>query len=193
MPPSIPLRAVVDFGDSMNRRVNPIPCLPLLSGLALAFSVALCACASSHFDGRVFRNDELAFAVPSPPPAWRPIEVSDALIAYRDDEARATIAINGRCGQDGDDVPLESLTQHLFIYFTEREVVDQQRLPMDDREALRTEMFAKLDGVRHAFVVYVLKKDRCVYDFMFIADPRTAQTGAKRFDRYVEGFRTMPR
>jgi len=141
----------------------------------------------------MFKQGELSFAVEKPPSSWRPIEVSDALIAYRDDQAAATVAVNGRCGKDGDDVPLEALTQHLFIHFTEREVVEQKRVPMDEREAMRTEMFAKLDGVRQGFVVYVLKKDGCVYDFLYISEPSTLDSGARQFDRYVSGFHTVPR
>ena len=159
--------------------------------LTMLCSAVTLGCASQTFDGRVFRNDDHAFSLHQAPTSWRPIEVSDALVAYRADDARATVAINGRCGKDGDDVPLESLTKHLFIYFTERRILDQRRVPMDGREALRTEMLAKLDGVDKAFVVYVLKKDRCVYDFLFVSDPATVDRGVPLFDRYVSSFRVL--
>lgn len=179
----------------MNRTAYPFrEHLPTsLVWLAVVCVVLTLGCASQSFNGRVFRNDDLAFALDRPPSGWRSIEVSDALIAYRDDDARATVAINARCGKDGDDVPLESLTHHLFIYFTDRRLMDQRRVPMDGREALRTEMLAKLDGVDKAFVVYVLKKNRCVYDFLYISEPATVRRGALRFDQYVSSFRTLRR
>ncbi|MFW5741533.1 MAG: hypothetical protein ACOC1F_14360 [Myxococcota bacterium] len=150
-------------------------------------------CAGQQFTGTVYESDDLHFRVDPPPESWRRIDVSDALFAYRDDVARATIAVNARCGKDAADVPLESLTQHLFIYFTDRNIKQQRRLPMDGREAMRTEIVAELDGVPKAFVVYVLKKDRCVYDFLYISDPDTIDVDARRFDRYVASFRTLPR
>lgn len=151
----------------------------------------ICGCGSQHFDGTTYRSSEVAFQLERPPAGWRRLNVSDALLAYRDDRYDATIAVNGRCGKDGDDVPLESLTQHLFIYFTDRELVDQRRQSMDEREALRTVMYAKLDGVRKGFIVYVLKKDDCVYDFLYITDPDSLEAGMPRFERYVAGFRTI--
>src|SRR5262249_36805321 len=91
---------------------------------------AALACAGTQFDGSVFRNDELAFRVGPVPPNWRRIQVDQALIAFRDDGDNATVAVNGRCGKDGDDVPLESLTHHLFLLFTDRQVLSQERLRM---------------------------------------------------------------
>jgi hypothetical protein len=154
----------------------------------LALAPSACG---SHFDGMVYRNDDLAFAVGATPTSWRPIDVSDARLAYRDDSRDATIALHARCGKDGDDVPLKALTQHLFIHFTDREVLSQQVVSLDGREAMRTLMHAKLDGVPRRFLVYVLKKDGCVYDFLYISRPQTLDLGMADFDRFVEAFRTL--
>ena len=157
----------------------------------LAFVMAAAvttSCLSTHFDGITYRSKDINFTVAEKPANWRGLSVSDALIAYHDDVSHATIAVNGRCGKDGDDVPLAALTQHLFIYFTEREIIDQKTVPLDGREALRTELVAKLDGVARGFVVYVLKKDGCVYDFLFVGEPGLA--GHDDFDDYVMSFRT---
>ncbi|PIE05807.1 MAG: hypothetical protein CSA75_02790 [Sorangium cellulosum] len=162
----------------------------LLLALCLGF-VCLSACGSQQFDGRTYRHGDMAFGVGPPPAGWRRIEVSDALIAYRDEDRGATVAVNGRCHRDGEDVPLESLTQHLFIHFTERQVVEQKRIEMDGREAMRTELLAKLDGVKRGFVVYVLKKDSCVYDFFYVSEPGLLKQGMHDFDKYVAGFRTI--
>lgn len=112
------------------------------------------------------------------------------LVAYRDDDSAATIAVNGRCGKDADDVPLEALTQHLFLEFTDRKLLDQQHLTLDARAALRTEMVADLDGVPKHYVVYVLKKNGCVYDFMHIASLNSSDEQRAAFDRFVRGFHT---
>jgi hypothetical protein len=146
------------------------------------------ACSTSHFDGRVFRKGDVAFRLEHLPPTWRPIEISDTALAFRDDENAATVAINGRCGKDAEDVPLQSLTQHLFLQFTERQLEDQELLPLDGREALRTEMVAKLDGVAKHFHVVVLKKDGCVYDFLQIANRRQ---DSDEFLDFVRGFTSL--
>ena len=54
---------------------------------------------------------------------------------------------------------------------TERELVSQETEPFDGREALHTRMRAKWDGVPIAFDIYVMKKDGCIYDFVYMGDP----------------------
>ena len=141
-------------------------------------------------DGQVYRGEGMTFRVGPVPSTWRRVEVDQSLVAFRDDDAEATIAVNGRCGQDGDDVPLTALTAHLFLHFTERRLLEQQLIPMDGREALRTELIAKLDGVPKHFTVVVLKKDGCVYDFLHITDGN-APGGQEEFQRFVRGFATL--
>ena len=142
------------------------------------------------FEGNVYRADDLAFRVGPRPPTWRGIEVDGALLSFRDDGAPATVAVNGRCGVDGDDVPLQALTHHLFLNFTDRQVVTQAARELDGREALRTELVAELDGVPRKFVVFVLKKDGCVYDFVWIGPVRDSEKRIAEFERFVLGFST---
>ena len=156
-------------------------------GFAVLASVAV-ACSSPPFDGHVFRKGDVAFRLEHLPPSWRRLEVSDTALAFRDDDNAATVAINGRCGRDAEDVPLQSLTQHLFLQFTDRQLGDQELFALDGREALRTEMVAKLDGVPKYFHVVVLKKDGCVYDFLYVSP---SADGRNDFERFVRGFGTL--
>jgi hypothetical protein len=159
-------------------------------GSAIGFWAAL-ACGGATFDGRVFQSSELAFRVGAVPEGWRRVEADGALVAYRDDRTPATIAVGGRCGKDGDDVPLESLTHHLFFEFTDRTLENQTALQLDGRAALRTDLVAKLDGVEKRFSIFVLKKNGCVYDFLYIAPPDAPSDGQKIFVAFVEGFSTI--
>ena len=152
---------------------------------------AMIACAEPGFDGRVFRSGNIAFELSSLPSSWRQIEVTDTAVAFRDDSRNATIAVNGRCGKDADDVPLRSLTQHLFIHFTERAIIEQQTIELDAREALVTDASAKLDGVKKHFRVVVLKKDGCVYDLMLIARSQPSSAQLEEFDGFVRGFSAL--
>ena len=149
------------------------------------------SCASTSFDGQIYKNDELAFRVGPRPADWRALESDSALLAFRDDAHAATVAVNGRCGKDGDDVPLQALTHHLFLHFTDRRVLSQDIVSLDGRDALRTEMVAELDGVPKHFSVYVIKKDGCVYDFVYIGDTNRGDSGRAEFERFVQGFATL--
>jgi hypothetical protein len=174
-----------------DRPVRPAPrrgpprCAALRRFVATALVLSALACSAANFDGRVFRQGNVAFRLEHLPPSWRQIEINDTALAFRDDERETTVAINGRCGRDAEDVPLQSLTQHLFLQFTERKLQEQRIIPLDGREALETLLVAKLDGVEKHFHVVVLKKDGCVYDFLQIAN---APQDPEQFRFFVNGF-----
>lgn len=164
---------------------------PAVLPWAMAVALGLSGCGKPAFDGHVFQNDQLSFRVASVPPSWQQLDAEGALVAFRDPGTPATIAVSGRCGSDGDDVPLESLTHHLFLAFTDRNVENQVRVELDGREALHTEMLAKLDGVPKRFTVFVFKKNGCVYDFVHVAPPSASPDGRREFVNFVQGFSTI--
>lgn len=154
-------------------------------------AIGAAGCAGTAFDGRVYDNGELAFRLASVPAEWRALDADGALLAFRDDSVPASIVVNGRCGKDGDDVPLEALTHHLFLQFSDRVIENEVKLDLDGREALQTQLLAKLDGVEKRYEVFVLKKNGCVYDFVHVAPPGAPADGRRRFVAFVQGFATI--
>lgn len=165
--------------------------LPELKLTALLCAAFVVGCAS-QFDGRTYRGHGFAFQVPQSPEGWRPMDVSSGALAF-EDSAHNQILVNARCDRDGEDVPLSSLTNHLFLRFTERKVHAEEVIAFDGREALRTDISAKLDGVEKRFLVWVLKKDGCVYDLLYFATPETFEQTGPTFDAWARGFRALPR
>ena len=159
----------------------------LMLTAALALLVASCG-GGATYDGVRYRAPDLAFRTGPVPPTWRRLDASHGRLAFRDDDAASTVVVNGRCGQDGDDTPLEALTNHLFLQFTEREVEQEETVPFDGREARRTVLTAKLDGVRLRFMAVVLKKDGCVYDLVLMSDPASFARARPAFERFVATF-----
>jgi len=166
---------------------------PLRRGIFFVSALAslIAGCGASAFDGSVYHGEGFAFRVAPAPAGWTRIEVSHAALAYRD-EGGGTIAVDTRCHENGGDVPLASLTQHLFLGFTEREILEQTVVPFDGREAMHTKLSAKLDGVPKKFDVWVLKKDDCVHDLYYLAAPAHFDRGVVAFERFVQGFATVP-
>lgn len=160
-----------------------------------ALALAIAGCATASFDGTTYRTKQTTLKIGPRPASWQRIETSHGLLAYRDEAYGATIVLNGRCDEPSDDAPLASLTQHLFLLFTERQIDAEETIPFDGREARRTTLTAKLDGVPKRFVALVTKKDNCVYDFVLIGDGEAARYAAARrdFDAFVGGFHAEPR
>ncbi|MCS6902397.1 MAG: hypothetical protein RMJ98_22340 [Myxococcales bacterium] len=173
--------------------MNPCPPLSFWLRWLLTLGLAVSCTSGPHYDGQVYRGHGLVFRTGPVGDGWVRLEASHGLLAFRDEGARSTILVNGRCGQDGDDVPLTALTAHLFLRFTERKVDEEKLVPFDGREALHTVMTAKLDGVPMRFEVVVTKKDGCVYDFVLIASPETFDSARPKFQRFVDGFHAEPR
>lgn len=167
--------------------------LAVVAGLSLAcLSLAgALGCAGGSLDGQVYSGQGVRFRLGPVPPSWKAISLDRGALAYRDEGRKAVIAVNGRCGRDGEDVPLSALTQHLFIQFTERELRTEETVPFDGREARHTVLDAKLDGVKKTVDVWVLKKNGCVYDLIYIADPARYPEGAADFDRFARGFAAL--
>jgi hypothetical protein len=174
----------------MNASVARRPMRRLLRPLLLAVVLGTAGCGAG-LTGDTFHGDGFAFRIGALPAGWERVEVSHAALAFRDARDGGTIVLNGRCGVDGEDVPLAALTQHLFLRFTEREILEQTVVPFDRREAMRTILTAKLDGVPMQFDVWVLKKDGCVYDLAFMAAPPRFARGASEFEHFVRAFATV--
>jgi hypothetical protein len=163
------------------------------STLALVALGAALAGGCGHaqsFDEGVLHKDGLTVRVGPVPPGWRRIDVDGADLAFRDDERSGSALFNVRCGQRGDDAPLAVLTNHLLMGTTEREFDAQDTVPFDGREALHTLLRAKLDGVPMQYDIYVMKKDGCLYDLVYVAPPGRFADGAADFERFARGLRT---
>ncbi len=174
------------------RAANPAGTVGLL---ALPALVGLLACGGPpkrSFDGATFREGPVAFSVPRSPEGWRLVDVTSASLAYRDDAHGASILLNARCHRPDEATPLLALTNHLLIGSTAREILTQETIPFDGREALHTKLRAKWDGVPIAFDIFVAKKDGCTYDFVYMGDPTAYDEGARGFESFVGGFRTLP-
>jgi hypothetical protein len=162
------------------------------AGRALVFFSCLAGCsAPNHLEGSLYQNGSVSFRVPPVPDGWARIEVSDANLAFRDDAREASILVDGRCNRRDEDAPLTALTEHLIIGTTAREFVSEDVVAFDSREAQHTVMRAKLDGVTMQYDIYVLKKDGCVYDFVYVAPPDRFADGAPRFEQFATGFHTV--
>ncbi len=176
----------------MYRRVLSKSLSTSIACLAGAALLSL-GCGKTAFDGRSYQAGDVAFHIGPIPASWQQLEVEGARLAYRDPLTDTILSVNARCGRDADDVPLAALTQHLFIQFTERNIVEQRKFDLDGREAMRTELLAKLDGVPRRFRVVVLKKNGCVYDFSEIATAKANPQSDAVFEAVVSGFGTKDR
>jgi hypothetical protein len=157
------------------------------------WAVFLAACGhQGAFSGGFYTKRGVQYYVGSVPPGWRPQSFRGNDIAYVAEDSEHLIAINATC-EEYEDAPLKVLTQQLLMGFTERKLIKQELRTVQDREALYSHYLAKMDGVPRELMLVVLKKDGCVYDFMYISPPGRFDEKLPSFEEILNRFRTEPR
>ncbi len=170
---------------------------PLALSLALSLLSALSGCGGGggHLVGRIYEDSEARYQIGDLGEGWESIHVAHANdLAWTDPRMDAIVQVNATC-DPAFDAPLAVLTNHLLAGFTAREFREEAVVPMDGREARRTHLVARLDGVPREMLLYVMKKDECVYDLSLVAPVgERFETALRRFEPFVQGFTTeVPR
>ena len=149
-----------------------------------------CATAGTLQNG-VYRGEQTSYQIGPVSDGWTAVTVNQQNdLAWHNEAKGAVMHVDSDC-DPGLDIPLTALRSHLMIGFTEREVVEEELVPMDGREALRTHFTAKLDGVPRDILLQILKKDDCVYDFGLVTPPGSSfEDALPDFDRVLAGFTT---
>src|SRR5581483_12506640 len=119
---------------------------------------------------------------------WQEVHKEGAAVGFFNEKLGAVVQANATCRDDAEAAPLAALTRQLLIGYTEREQKDQQTIPLAGREALRTRVDAKLDGVPVALDLIVLRRNGCIYDLTYVAPPDRFEEGRPEFQRFVAGF-----
>ncbi len=165
--------------------------LPRTALAALLLALAAACGHGASFEDSVYRKGALEVRVGPVPPAWRRVSIDGADLAFRDDARSGSALFNVRCGNRDDDAPLEALTAHLIMGTTDRVYDSQETVPFDRREAMHTLLRAKLDGVPMQYDIYVMKKDGCLYDLVYVAPPDRFAEGSADFERFAQGLQTV--
>jgi len=141
--------------------------------LAVALAAACagsCGGGGVTLSGTTLTTRDTSYRIGELDRGWHRVDVDDQNDAAFAREDGTIIQVNSTCSPELD-IPLVALTNHLLIGFTERDIRDQRLVELDAREALRTHVVAKLDGVPRELELVVMKKDGCVYDLALVAAP----------------------
>ncbi len=157
---------------------------------SLALVIAAGCGGGATFVHDVYQDREATYRVGELGAGWERLSIGDNDLAWHNASIGAVAQVNATC-DPFQDVPLTALTNHLLIGFTDRDYRSSETVPLDGREALRTHVVAKLDGVPRELLFYVLKKNDCTYDFSLITPAGDGYREAEpMFERLVAGFTT---
>jgi hypothetical protein len=130
----------------------------------------------------------VCYRVGALPASWRVVHLEGPAVGYYSDTVGGVIEANATCRDDAEASPLPALTRQLLIGYTERTIESQTTVGLDAREALRTRVHAKLDGVPVTLELYVMKRDGCIFDLSYAAPPADFARGSADFAAFIDGF-----
>jgi hypothetical protein len=118
---------------------------------------------------------------------WRRVSASesDADFAFQNEINKSFIYVESLCHKY-QDVSLVKLSAKLLEHFTAPEILKQDALTFQKRDALKTLARGKLDGVTVDLTILNLKKNDCLYDFVMITPKVNALTESRtQFESFL--------
>ena len=137
--------------------------------------------------GHSGRRLEGRYSLGDPGAGWSPVRPGSADKAWYNAELSASIYADSNCGARFDDAPLGRLADSLTLGVAGSKVREEART-VDGREALLRVVDGALDGVAVRLGALVLKKDKCIYDVVYIAPPGTFDAGEAAFEAVASAF-----
>lgn len=120
---------------------------------------------------------------------WKPLTPDTADYAVQNPVTSSIITANSMC-KKYDSTSLKHLTINIMSGVEEPETLHTQTLMFSGREALKTSIKGKLDGVITYMDIMTVRKNRCVYDFILISPSSQSfkkdQASFERFLKEVE-------
>jgi hypothetical protein len=160
---------------------------PLIAGGVLLLLVGA-ACAGSRIEGGVFYSAKgYRVALPAGP-GWQVAADGRADLELRRAAPRAGILVNATCEGRAPTRPLAILARHLTFGIQDKEVREQSELTVAGHPAIKLLLTGRLDGVPVEVEAYVVKGERCVYDFAYVAPPGEFGGGQADFETLLSTF-----
>ena len=159
--------------------------------LAVTAVVVAAGCAGRRIESGVFHSSK-GYRVGLPGDEWGVVDASEADLELRHRTAPVAMLANATCGDGVPAPPLDVLSRHLLMGFRSRAIVEWEDVAVDGRRAAHTVLDGRLAAGDALMRVetYVMKDERCVYDFVLVAPPDSFETWRTAFRELVESFAT---
>lgn len=151
----------------------------------------LAGCAGRRIEGGIYHSPK-GFFVALPEGEWTVVEESASDLELRHRTASAAMLANAECGGRAPARALDILSRHLLIGIQRRTTIERGEVSVDGRPAAHTVLDGRLAAKDEPVRVetYVMKDERCIYDFAYAAPPGSFETWRAVFQRFVESFGT---
>ena len=123
----------------------------------------------------------------SAPAAWKKIDSDDSDQAYRLPSGNI-VEMTSSCNRDTRE-PLEWMTRHLLIGDRGTNIVQREKLVVDGKEGMFSEVETTLEGKPFRLNLFVLPSHGCIFDFSLVSPRNISQNETHEFLSFVKSFK----
>lgn len=158
--------------------------------VAALVAVAVTGCAGTRIENGVFHSEK-GYRV-SVPAGWIMTHDAQADLTLKHRDGRHAMLVNASCGPARQRGPLAALARHLLSGLRERSVVTREDVSVNGQVARHAVIDGRMGdtGEPVRLELYVMRDERCLYDFLYVAPPEAFDAERPAFERLVREFRT---
>jgi len=162
---------------------------PAPVALVLGAFVVLTGCAGRRIENGVYHSAK-GYRVTLPGADWSVTAESKADLELRHHDGTAAMLANAQCDDHARSRSTDLLLGHLLIGLRDRATIEQEEISLNGRPAVRRVLDGRLNAADAPTRIeaYVMKDERCVYDFVYAAPPPSFDERRAEFRRFVESF-----
>lgn len=117
-----------------------------------------------------------------------PTEISD--VAFLSKKTRAVISLSSACRAGGEmEKSLQAATNLLFLGITDVGHFKERELLLANHPALETTVRGKIQGQEVMMRAVVLRRDKCLYDLLYVTRPDRFEQNLEDFSHFVASLR----
>ncbi len=158
---------------------------------ALGLGLLLAGCSTSRIQNGVFYSAN-GYQVGVPQDGWLVEPAPKADLELKRSAPPGGMLVDATCGGAGLRRPLAVLARHLTFGLTKRRTVESDTWTVGGRPAAHSVITGRRDGADVAVEAVVLKGERCIHDFLYVAPVGRFEDGRADFKAFVESFAGDP-
>jgi hypothetical protein len=158
---------------------------------ALGLGLLLAGCSASRIENGTFYSTK-GYQVGVPRDGWLVQPGARVDLELKRVTPPGGMLVDASCGDAGLERPIAVLARHLTFGLTKRMTVENDIWTVGGRPAAHSVIQGERDGAEVAVEAVVLKGERCVHDFLYVAPVGRFEDGRRDFRVFVESFAGDP-
>jgi hypothetical protein len=151
--------------------------------LSSIFALGLGACAIVGGGAELERASDYNLKAPAD---WKTQSKGESDSAYKLPSGNV-VSLVSSCNRNPD-APLDVLTRHLLMGTRGVTISSREKKTFGANEGLYSKVVAKLEGKPFHLDLFVLAKEKCVFDFSLISPKPISESDATAFKQFIESF-----